>query len=364
MLTLSSTLLFKFIIMPTTNDSVRSYYSEVLQGTADLKTDACTCDPGALSPAMKSAMAEIHPEIHQRFYGCGSPLPALLEGRTILDLGCGTGRDAFLAAKFAGQNGRVIGVDMTEKQIAVARQYQDEQADRFGFSSPNTDFLLGSIENLAALGIEDNSVDVVMSNCVINLSASKEAVFREIFRVLKPGGELIFSDVYADRRIPEQLQKNPVLLGECLSGALYKEDFRRLMATVGCPDFRIVSASPLQIGDAAIEEKIGYIHFDSITIRAFKLANLEDACEDYGQIVTYRGTIPEHRHSFVLDREHAFPTGKPVLVCGNTAAMLEETRYAPHFTVQGNREQHFGLFPCAPTSTTSTNPTPKSSGCC
>lgn len=328
------------------HDSVKEYYGETLRGSVDLKTNACTCSAAPPSRAVREALENIHPEILERFYGCGSPLPPLLEGRTVLDLGCGTGRDVFVAACLAGPNGRVIGVDMTENQIAIARKHEREQAKRFGFARPTTEFLLGPIEDLDSLGIGGNSVDVVMSNCVINLSPRKEDVFREIFRVLKPGGELIFSDVFADRRIPGELRHDPVLLGECLAGALYLEDFRRLLAELNCPEYRVVSRAPLDIGDPGIEEKIGFMNFESLTVRAFKLESLEDACEDYGQTATYQGTIPGSPHAFSLDTQHRFPAGKPLPVCGNTAAMLRETRYEPHFHVQGDRTRHFGLFPC------------------
>ena len=112
---------------------------------------------------------------------------------------------------------------MTDAQLDVARKYQDEQARRFGFDASNVDFRAGFIEDLAELGIEDNSVDLVVSNCVINLTPFKDQVFSEIYRVLKPGGELYFSDVFCDRRIPDELRDDPVLRGECLGGALYIE---------------------------------------------------------------------------------------------------------------------------------------------
>jgi len=131
----------------------------------------------------------------------------------ILDLGCGTGRDVYIASKLVGETGRSIGVDMTTEQVAVAKKYQDEQRERFCYKSSNVTLLQGYIEDLKSLGIEDNSVDVVISNCVINLSPSKEQVFKEIFRVLKPGGELYFADVFSDRRVPEKFANDPILRG-------------------------------------------------------------------------------------------------------------------------------------------------------
>jgi SAM-dependent methyltransferase len=190
-------------------------------------------------------------------------------------------------------------------------------------------------------------VDVVISNCVINLSPDKQRVFQEIFRVLKPGGELYISDVFARSRVPEMLREDPVLLGECLAGAMYTEDFRRMLRGVGCLDYRIAARRPLAIEDAETAEKLGRIAFESVTVRAFKLASLEDICEDYGQAVRYRGTIPGHPHGFRLDDHHDFATGKTVPVCGNTAAMVSETRFAPHFELIGTRAHHFGPFDCA-----------------
>jgi SAM-dependent methyltransferase len=237
---------------------------------------------------------------------------------------------------------------------------------RFGYSRPNVDFRKGYIEDLKELAIEDNSVDVVISNCVVNLSPDKSPVFSEIFRVLKPGGELYFSDVFAGRRVPEELRSDPVLRGECLSGALYIEDFRRLLRDVGCPDYRAVSKTRLSIDDPEIEAKVGMIEFCSVTVRAFKLDSLEDICEDYGQAAVYLGTIPHYPHEFTLDDHHVFVAGKPMLVCGNTASMLQETRYGKHFTVIGDRSTHFGPFdcPCTPSPTGANGQDPSTRPCC
>jgi SAM-dependent methyltransferase len=343
--------------------SVKDYYGKILQGSKDLKTSAC-CSIESFPPAHRAILAEIDSEILDRFYGCGSPIPPAIDGCTILDLGCGSGRDVYLAAKLVGPAGSVIGVDMTEEQLAVARRHVPGQMLQFGFATVNVDFRQGYIEDLAACGIADNSIDLVISNCVLNLSPDKERVFSEIFRVLKPGGELYFSDVFADRRLPDKLRDDSLLYGECLGGALYIEDFRRMLRSLGCQDYRVKSSRPIVLEDPEVVAKAGMINFSSITVRAFKLDGLEDICEDYGQTATYLGTIPECPHHFPLDDHHTFVTGKPMLVCGNTAAMVQETRFGRHFRVTGDRSIHFGPFPCAPAPAGNAGADPCAIGAC
>jgi arsenite methyltransferase len=328
-----------------TLEAVRDYYGKVLKTNKDLKTSAC-CTTDSLPQRIKEVLKDIHPEVIEKFYGCGSPIPQALTGKTVLDLGSGSGRDCFILSKLVGQDGRVIGVDMTDSQLETARKHMGFHTERFGFSKSNVEFFKGYIEDLESVGIANNSIDVVVSNCVLNLSPDKERVFSEIFRVLKPGGELYFSDVFSARRIPKELASDPVLLGECLGGALYIEDFRRLLSRLGCHDYRVVAKTKIQLHNAEIECMAGMIEFYSLTIRAFKL-DLEDRCEDYGQVAYYLGTIPECPHVFTLDDHHAFKTGQPLLVCRNTASMLEDTRYAPHFKIIGDTNTHYGLFECS-----------------
>lgn len=329
--------------MSPTTEKVKDYYGNVLQSSKDLKTSAC-CTVGGMAAQHRAILTKINAEIRDKFYGCGSPIPPLLEDCVVLDLGCGTGRDVYLASALVGAQGRVIGVDMTENQLAVAQRHLDEQMETFGYDKPNVEFFHGYIEDLQSLGIADNSVDVVMSNCVLNLSTDKAKVFAEIVRVLKPGGELYFSDVFTGSRVPEELKKDPVLYGECLSGALYPEDFRRILIDLGIRDYRVVTRGPIALTSEDVKAKAGMIDFFSFTVRAFKIDTLELTQEDYGHVATYLGTVSHAPHEFQLDEQRCFITGNPTPVSSNTAAMLSETRYAMHFQIQGDGTRHFGPF--------------------
>jgi SAM-dependent methyltransferase len=323
------------------HEIVQDYYGKQLQSSADLKTSAC-CDASAMPEWLKPLLARIHPEVLARYYGCGLVCPPLLEGCRILDLGCGSGRDVYALAQLAGAGGLVIGVDMTDEQLAVARQHQEWHAERFGFD--NVRFLHGYIERLDELDLEPGSFDVIVSNCVVNLSPDKDAVIAGVQRLLKPGGEFFFSDVYADRRVPDSARNDPVLYGECLGGALYWKDFLRLAQRYGFTDPRLFDDRPLEVTDPVLAARVAGIRFFSATYRLFKLDGLETACEDYGQAVVYRGSVPDHPARFLLDKHHDIATGKVFPVCGNTWRMLADTRFADHFEFIGDFSRHYGLF--------------------
>ncbi|MCE8531796.1 methyltransferase domain-containing protein [Ruegeria pomeroyi] len=326
-----------------THEAVQSYYGEVLQSSADLQTNAC-CTPDAVPAHLKPVLGKLHDEVMARYYGCGLIAPLALEGARILDLGCGAGRDVYALSALVGESGAVIGVDMTPAQLAVARSHQAYHAEVFGHGAPNTAFHQGYIEKLDELPLEPGSFDIIVSNCVLNLATDKAAVLRGAQRLLKPGGEMYFSDVYADRRIPEALARDEVLYGECLSGALYWNDFLTLARGAGFGDPRMVESRLLTIENPELERRVGPIRFLSATYRLFNLAGLEPDCEDYGQAVIYKGTVPHAPHEFVLDDHHVIETGKVFPVCGNTWRMLAETRFAPHFQFIGDFSTHYGIF--------------------
>ncbi|MEM3551150.1 MAG: arsenite methyltransferase [Candidatus Bathyarchaeia archaeon] len=189
--------------------------------------------------------------------GCGNPvaLASLREGETVLDLGSGSGFDCFLASKRVGERGRVIGVDMTPEMVERARK-----AARKG-NYGNVEFRLGEIENLP---VADNSVDVIISNCVINLSPNKKRVFEEAFRVLKPGGRLIISDIVLLKELPKAIRESEQAYIGCISGASLKNEYLELIKRLGFRDVKVIRESQfpadLIIDDStvrALMEKFG-----------------------------------------------------------------------------------------------------------
>jgi len=241
-------------------------------------------------------LSDIHDEVASRYYGCGLVMPTSIKGLKVLDLGCGAGRDVYALANLVGPDGHVTGVDMTDEQLAVARQYEDWHAEKFGYDKPNTRFVQGYLETLEDLDLEPNSFDLIISNCVINLCTDKPAVFRAAHK----------------------------------SGALYWGDYNSIAKEAGFKDPRVVEHRPLEILDPKQEEKLGDIRFASVTARLMKLDNLDAACEDYGQAVIYKGGIEGMEDKFELDVEHHIEAGRVFPVCGNTLAMIKDTRFAPY----------------------------------
>lgn len=323
--------------------NAQDYYGKVLGSSEDLRTDACTTT-AAPPPHVRRALGRVHPEVSDRYFGCGLIAPEGMQGMRVLDLGCGAGRDVYVLAQLAGESGAVVGIDATAEQLAVARRHGEWHRKKFDYERSNVSFVLGDITKLDCLGLDPASFDIIVSNCAINLVEDKASVFTAAHRLLKPGGEFYFSDVYADRRVPGALRADPVLHGECLAGALYWNDFLGLARAARFRDPRLVADRPLAILDVSVQDAIGAIRFFSATYRLFNIHELEQACEDFGQAVVYRGHLPEAPDCFVLDKHHRFEANKVVPVCGNTWRMLAETRFGRHFDFIGDFAKHFGLF--------------------
>ena len=348
-------------------EDVKDYYGNILKSSQDLITNACTTS--APPPRyIKEAILKIHEEVLSKYYGCGLVLPMGLEGARLLDLGSGAGRDCYIASQLVGPNGYVVGVDMTKEQLLTARKHIDFHMKAFNYSHSNVEFHEGYLEDLLKLQLKPASFDVVVSNCVLNLVNDKRAVLDACFALLKEGGEMYFSDVYASRRIPDVLIRDKVLYGECLSGALYWNDFEHMAKQSGFFDPRVVVSSPITIQNEEALEKLGDIRFHSITYRLFKLKDLEPDCEDFGQAVKYIGNIPHSEKGMLLDAHHYFEKGKIQPVCGNTWNMLQKTRFKKSFEFFGNFETHYGIFEgCGkipPFSSQSLAESPEGMSCC
>lgn len=324
-------------------DDVRNYYGEVLEHSDDLKTDAC-CTLADVPDYLQSMLSRIHPEVSERYYGCGLLAPEALAGCDLLDLGSGSGRDCYLLAQLVGESGSVTGIDMTESQLAVANRHLEYHRDQFGYAKSNVRFIQGDLEDLAALELAADQFDVIVSNCVVNLIDDKAALLKEARRLLKPGGEFHFSDVYANRRIPRSLREDATLRGECLSGALYVNDFLQMARTAGFGDPRLVEHRPLAITHPAIEQQLAGYRFSSVTYRLFKADHLEPGHEDYGQTARYEGTITHSEDALQLDWLLSLPTGQDVPISGNTALLIKQSRWSDHVRIEGSFCCHLGEF--------------------
>jgi arsenite methyltransferase len=292
-------------------------------------------------------------EVIERDYGCGDPSQYLNAGETVLDLGSGTGKICFIAAQIVGPSGRVIGVDMTDAMLEVARRNAPIVAERLGFA--NVEFLKGRIQDLAldlqkldaalaahpisdaesflkasALAdelrltaplIASNSMDVVVSNCVLNLvdTQSKQALFKEIHRVLRKGGRAVISDIVSDEPIPQEMQNDPELWSGCISGALIEDDFLEAFSDAGFYGIRILKR------DSQPWQTVGGIEFRSLTIEAFK--GKEGIGLECNQAVIYKGPFK----AVLDDDENHLTRGVRHAVSDKTFELFSRAPYRDSF---------------------------------
>jgi ubiquinone/menaquinone biosynthesis C-methylase UbiE len=295
----------------------------------------------------------IPPEVIERDYGCGDPSRYLREGETVLDLGSGTGKICFIAAQIVGPAGRVVGVDMTDEMLEVARRNAPIVAEHIGYA--NVEFCKGRIQDLSLdlalldrelkgraitdvasfLAVDEiaeelrvkhplvatDSIDVVLSNCVLNLVEPKARpqLFNEIFRVLKRGGRALISDIVSDEEVPEGMQNDPELWSGCISGAFTEEGFLAAFEKAGFYGIQILKR------DAASWQTVQGIEFRSVTIEAFK--GKQGECFERKQAVIYRGPFKE----VLDDDDHRMERGKRYAVCDKTYNLYKKAPYREFF---------------------------------
>lgn len=251
-------------------------------------------------------------------YGCGTPvgLSTIQPGEVVLDIGSGGGIDCFEASRKVGARGRVIGIDMTDEMLAVARAHAPTVARNLGYPESNVDFRKGFAD---AMPVKDNQVDLIISNCVINLAPDKGKVFQEMFRVLRPGGRFTISDIVADQPIPNYLIYDKDKWGDCLSGALAIKDYWGGLRDAGFAGLHQVTIIPWRVIDG--------IHFVSITLTGYKLALTSSAPSPafatltgpFSQVVDELGTT--------------FYRGTPQQVDERTASLFALDPYKDRFII-------------------------------
>ena len=324
--------------MSTTREVVKGTYSSA----------ALQAQPGLCCPkdyADKSTTEHIPSDAFDFNYGCGSPVlkSEIKEGEHVVDLGSGVGIDCFVASKIVGATGKVTGIDMTDEMLDKAKNYGKDVGKTLGFS--NVEFKKGFIESMP---LPDGSTDVVVSNCVLNLSSDKETVFREISRVLKPGGRIVIADIVSDRDVDPTDQEDEKLWGDCYTGALSAKALIQALTDSGFTGVTQISESPW-------EDIAGY-KFSSLTLAGYKLPK-GDECLNLGNKAIYLGP-----YSKVEDDDgHIFERFKPVEICTDTALALKVGPYKNSFIVTGATRANDATAPscCPPSNEDSTD-----SSCC
>jgi ubiquinone/menaquinone biosynthesis C-methylase UbiE len=327
---------------PSVESAVRERY-----GAAARQREQALCCPVDYDPRTLEA---IPAEVLERDYGCGDPSRYVRPGDTVLDLGSGGGKICFIASQLAGKEGRVIGVDLNDEMLALARRAAPLVASRIGYA--NVEFLRGRIQDLALpldpldawLGerpvrsladleaceafasrlrreqplVADDSVDLVVSNCVLNLVSSehKSQLIREIFRVLKRGGRIAISDIVSDEPVPEPLKRDPQLWSGCVSGAFEEREILRELEDAG------FHAIAIDVWNDEPFQTVEGIEFRSVTITARK--GKQGPCDEAGQAVIYRGPWREVRD----DDGHVLRRGERTAVCAKTFGILSSEPYA------------------------------------
>lgn len=274
------------------------------------------CCPTSYDMAhLKSFIPE---EVLKISYGCGTPagLKTVKPGETVLDIGSGGGIDCFEASRLVGPAGRVIGIDMTETMLDIARKNAAVVATNLGYAASNVEFRKGMAD---AMPVDDGTIDVIISNCVINLAPDKRKVFREMFRVAKPGGRFTISDIVADQTVPQYLVHDADKWGDCLSGALTLKDYLAGMLGAGFLGIHLIQSSPWQVIDG--------LHFFSVTLTGYKLPPIGQA--SFPRYATLRGPF----NRVVDERGTAYQRGIPQPILPDDALLLSQAPLSDHFVL-------------------------------
>ena len=299
---------------------VQNFYSN-----AAVTTQESLCCPTDYN---MNDVSHIPNEVLKVSYGCGSPVgrAGLQEGQTMVDLGSGGGIDCFIAAKLVGKTGHVYGIDMTEEMLNIARKNAKQVVNNLGYN--NLEFMQGFLENIP---IADMSADLVTSNCVINLSTKKNDVFKEVYRILKPGGHFLIADIISEVEVPEKMRNNKALWGECISGALTLKDFLNYAYNN--------QFQGLHIQKDYLWKEVEGIKFYSYTIEGYKFSSKEKSSEDNSIFATYAGPFES-----VVFQGTKFLLGDAVKIDHKIAKIMSSHSYSGQFIItDSNIEKPAGV---------------------
>lgn len=290
-------------------DDVRDYYSK-----AALTAQESLCCPTKYQPG---DLSHIPQEVLEISYGCGSPVDrtGIKSGEVMVDLGSGGGIDCFIAAKYVGPTGRVFGIDMTEDMLAKARKNSEEVSKNLGYN--NLEFKQGFLE---AIPMDDQSADLVTSNCVINLSPQKGEVFNEIRRILKPGGRFVIADIISDKEVPQEMRQNKDLWGECVSGALTLNEFLTLA--------KQSNFHGLSVQKDYLWKEVEGIKFYSYILGGFKQTESNNANKDSSLTAVYSGPFCSVNCDGIK-----FELGQEIAIDSKTAEKLSTKPFSSHFII-------------------------------
>ena len=390
--------------MPT--DEITQTVSERYAHAANTGEQMC-CTTSYDMGHLKTFIPE---EVLKISYGCGTPagLKTVRAGETVLDIGSGGGIDCFEASRLVGPTGRVIGIDMTDTMLEIARKNASVVAANLGYSASNVEFRKGLAD---AMPVEDGTIDLIISNCVINLAPDKRKVFCEMYRVAKPGGRFTISDIVSDQTVPQYLVHDTQKWGDCLSGALTLTDYMNSMTAAGFLGIHLVKFSPWRVIDG--------IQFFSVTLTGYKLPQAPTTSANryatlrgpFSRVVDERGrtyqrgasqpitpeealllSTPPFTEQFLLttepveldshdsrwsailpadapctwqghyallagpfieaadDDHHVYRRGEPLEICSKTVAVLGAAGYQPHFVIlnRASEQVHGNAVTCSP----------------
>ncbi|MBQ27720.1 MAG: hypothetical protein CMH81_06225 [Nitrospiraceae bacterium] len=324
----------------TPHDIIQDYYGKA----AEVPQPELCCTIDGYS---EEELSHIPQEVRERSYGCGSPMRSagIEESETIVDFGSGAGIDCFVAARKTSCSGRVIGVDMTDNMLQVAERNRCQVSKLLGYD--NVEFRKGYLEEIP---VQDKTADLVTSNCVINLSPDKKAVFSEIWRILKNGGRTVISDIVSECLVPPTIKVNNQLWGECIAGALTEEEFIASLEEAGFYGIELLQK--------VVYRDVEGHRFNAVTVRGYKYEMSVGPSEN-GFVAIYRGPM-----KMVVDEAgKAYHRGESVPVSAHTAARLQTYPYTSLFTVIPPEHQSMDILP----STQSSGDSPFISGevsCC